>query len=103
MQDTIRTKDIPTQVKDPDLVKRRRRQIADAAGLSKPNMLYYFDGKSAIHVELLNNLMAEWLAPMREVNVFITLRHLIDKGLIELKDASAQAGSEQQDLVLTDW
>jgi AcrR family transcriptional regulator len=31
MQDTIRTKDIPTQVKDPDLVKRRRRQIADAA------------------------------------------------------------------------
>ena len=26
-----RTKDIPTQVKDPDLVERRRRQIADAA------------------------------------------------------------------------
>jgi TetR/AcrR family transcriptional regulator len=43
-------------------------QIADAAGLSKPNMLYYFDGKSAIHVELLNNLMAEWLAPMREID-----------------------------------
>ena len=31
MQDLPRTKDIPTQVKDPDLVKRRRRQIADAA------------------------------------------------------------------------
>lgn len=31
MQDTIRTKDIPTQVKNPDLVQRRRRQIADAA------------------------------------------------------------------------
>jgi AcrR family transcriptional regulator len=31
MQETIRTKDIPTQVKDPELVKRRRRQIADAA------------------------------------------------------------------------
>jgi AcrR family transcriptional regulator len=31
MQDMIRTKDIPTQVKDPELVKRRRRQIADAA------------------------------------------------------------------------
>jgi len=31
MQELIRTKDIPTQVKDPDLVKRRRRQIADAA------------------------------------------------------------------------
>jgi AcrR family transcriptional regulator len=31
MQESIRTGDIPTQVKDPDLVKRRRRQIADAA------------------------------------------------------------------------
>ena len=31
MQDLIRTTDIPTQVKDPDLVKRRRRRIADAA------------------------------------------------------------------------
>ncbi len=31
MQDLPRTKDIPTLVKDPDLVKRRRRQIADAA------------------------------------------------------------------------
>lgn len=31
MQDLPRTKDIPTQVKDPNLVNRRRRQIADAA------------------------------------------------------------------------
>ena len=31
MQDLPRTKDIPTQVKDQELVKRRRRQIADAA------------------------------------------------------------------------
>ena len=31
MQELIGTKDIPTQVKDPDLVQRRRRQIADAA------------------------------------------------------------------------
>lgn len=31
MQELIRTKDIPTQVKDPELVQRRRRQIADAA------------------------------------------------------------------------
>ncbi|WP_146586491.1 TetR family transcriptional regulator C-terminal domain-containing protein [Puniceibacterium confluentis] len=39
-------------------------QIAEAAGLSKPNMLYYFDNKEAIHVELLSALMAEWLAPL---------------------------------------
>ena len=31
MQEFHRTRDIPTQVKDPDLVERRRRQIADAA------------------------------------------------------------------------
>ena len=31
MQELNRTKDIPTQVKDPDLVNRRRSQIADAA------------------------------------------------------------------------
>jgi AcrR family transcriptional regulator len=31
MQEPNRTRDIPTQVKDPHLVERRRRQIADAA------------------------------------------------------------------------
>ncbi|GGB14814.1 TetR family transcriptional regulator C-terminal domain-containing protein [Allosediminivita pacifica] len=39
-------------------------QIAGRAGMSKPNMLYYFDSKEAIHVELLNALMSEWLAPL---------------------------------------
>ncbi|MGY9046196.1 hypothetical protein P775_25735 [Puniceibacterium antarcticum] len=43
-------------------------QIAETAGLSKPNMLYYFDSKEAIHVELLNALMAEWLAPLEEMH-----------------------------------
>ena len=31
MEELNRIKDIPTQVKDPELVDRRRRQIADAA------------------------------------------------------------------------
>jgi AcrR family transcriptional regulator len=31
MEEHNRIKDIPTQVKDPELVERRRRQIADAA------------------------------------------------------------------------
>jgi len=44
-----------------------------------------------------------WLAPMREVNVIVTLRHLIDGGRIELRDASAAAGVEPADLALTDW
>lgn len=43
-------------------------QIATAAGLSKPNILYYFDGKEAIHITLLNQLMKSWLAPLQQMN-----------------------------------
>ena len=43
-------------------------QIADAAGMSKPNLIYYFDGKEAIHVALLNGLMEEWMAPIIEMD-----------------------------------
>ena len=32
-------------------------QIAAAAGLSKPNILYYFAGKEEIHLTLLSQLM----------------------------------------------
>ena len=42
-------------------------QIAEAAGLSKPNILYYFGGKEEIHVTLLNNLMRTWLAPLERM------------------------------------
>lgn len=39
-------------------------QIAEAAGLSKPNILYYFEGKEEIHISLLNQLMETWLEPL---------------------------------------
>lgn len=39
-------------------------QIAERAGLSKPNILYYFEGKEEIHVTLLNQLMETWLDPL---------------------------------------
>ena len=39
-------------------------QIAAEAGLSKPNILYYFEGKEEIHVTLLNQLMENWLDPL---------------------------------------
>ncbi len=39
-------------------------QIAKAAGLSKPNLLYYFPSKEAIHRELLGGLLDTWLAPL---------------------------------------
>ena len=43
-------------------------QIAEASGLSKPNILYYFTGKQDIHVTLLNQLMDTWLDPLRAIN-----------------------------------
>jgi TetR/AcrR family transcriptional regulator len=43
-------------------------RIAEAAGLSKPNLLYYFPSKEAIHVALLSQLMDTWLDPLRELD-----------------------------------
>ncbi|MEL6618299.1 MAG: TetR family transcriptional regulator C-terminal domain-containing protein [Pseudomonadota bacterium] len=43
-------------------------QIAEAAGLSKPNILYYFTGKEEIHVTLLSQLMETWLDPLVEMD-----------------------------------
>ena len=42
--------------------------IAAEAGLSKPNILYYFEGKEEIHVTLLNQLLDAWLAPLRAID-----------------------------------
>jgi TetR/AcrR family transcriptional regulator len=39
-------------------------QIATQSGLSKPNILYYFDGKQAIHAVLLARLLDTWLEPL---------------------------------------
>lgn len=43
-------------------------QIAEAAGLSKPNVLYYFASKDDIHKSLLTTLLDMWLAPMIRIN-----------------------------------
>ena len=43
-------------------------QIAEASGLSKPNLLYYFESKEAIHAELLEMLLDTWLDPLREMD-----------------------------------
>lgn len=43
-------------------------QIAEVAGLSKPNLLYYFPSKEAIHVELLSGLLDTWLDPLRALD-----------------------------------
>jgi len=43
-------------------------QIAAEAGLSKPNLLYYFDSKEAIHATLLAELLATWLDPLKDID-----------------------------------
>ncbi|TGD66039.1 TetR family transcriptional regulator [Tabrizicola sp. WMC-M-20] len=43
-------------------------QIAEVAGLSKPNLLYYFPSKEAIHQTLLTRLLDTWLDPLREMD-----------------------------------
>ena len=43
-------------------------QIADVAGLSKPNLLYYFPSKEAMHRALLTRMLDTWLDPLREMD-----------------------------------
>ncbi len=43
-------------------------RIAQAAGLSKPNLLYYFRSKEALHLAILEDLLELWLAPLREMD-----------------------------------
>ncbi|PBB90606.1 TetR family transcriptional regulator [Mesorhizobium sp. WSM3864] len=43
-------------------------QIAEAAGMSKPNLLYYFRRKEDIHETLMQRLLDTWLAPLRELD-----------------------------------
>lgn len=42
--------------------------IAEKAELSKPNLLYYFASKEALHAELLAGLMERWLEPLAQIN-----------------------------------
>jgi len=43
-------------------------QIADAAGMSKPNLLYYFASKEEIHRRLMTEMLDLWLDPLRELD-----------------------------------
>lgn len=43
-------------------------QIADAAGMSKPNLLYYFASKEDIFTALLGSLLDTWLDPLHALD-----------------------------------
>ncbi len=43
-------------------------QIATAAGLSKPNLLYYFRTKDELYTAVLRRTLDMWLEPLRELD-----------------------------------
>ena len=43
-------------------------QIAEAAGLSKQNLLYYFPSKETVHRTLLERQLDSWLDPLRRID-----------------------------------
>ncbi|MEO1638971.1 MAG: TetR family transcriptional regulator C-terminal domain-containing protein [Pseudomonadota bacterium] len=43
-------------------------QVAEASGLSKPNLLYYFPSKEAIYTALLSQLLVDWLEPLKALD-----------------------------------
>lgn len=42
-------------------------QIAEGAGMSKPNLLYYFRRKEDIHAALMTAMLEEWLEPLAAI------------------------------------
>jgi len=43
-------------------------QIAAKAGMSKPNLLYYFPRKEDIYVTVLEKTLEDWLTPFRDID-----------------------------------
>ena len=43
-------------------------EIASVAGLSKPNLLYYFQSKDAIYLALIERLLDTWLDPLESLD-----------------------------------
>jgi TetR/AcrR family transcriptional regulator len=43
----------------------RLEQVAELAGVSKTNLLYYFPSKEALYVAVLQQILDIWLAPLR--------------------------------------
>jgi TetR/AcrR family transcriptional regulator len=44
-------------------------QIADKAGMSKPNLLYYYRRKHDIYLAVLNRTLEMWLDPLEKIDV----------------------------------
>ncbi len=44
-------------------------RIAEAAGMSKTNLLYYFPSKTEVYSAVLNQTLDDWLEPLRAMDV----------------------------------
>lgn len=69
-------------------------RIANAAGMSKPNLLYYFKTKEEIYREVLETTIENWLEPFealsRDGDPIEELRHYI-KAKIKMSEAAPEA------------
>ncbi len=65
-------------------------QIAEVAGMSKPNLLYYFRTKDAMHRALIDRVLDTWLDPLRafdaEGNPVTEIRSYIRRKLEMARD-----------------
>ncbi len=43
-------------------------EVAERAGMTKPNLLYYFRRKEDIYLAVLTRTLEHWLAPLRDLN-----------------------------------
>lgn len=43
-------------------------EIAEAVGMSKPNLLYYFPSKEALYTAVLTRTLDMWLEPLKEID-----------------------------------
>ncbi len=48
----------------------RLEQVAERAGVSKTNLLYYYPSKEALYVAVLQQILAIWLAPLKASTAF---------------------------------
>lgn len=75
----------------------RTDQIADAAGMSKPNLLYYFRSKEELYVAVLERTLDRWLEPLAGLSADADPAETI-RAYVGVKLASARRDPDQSRL-----
>jgi TetR/AcrR family transcriptional regulator len=79
----------------------RMDQIAEAAGMSKPNLIYYFPSKEALYVAVLERTLGMWLDPLAGIDANMDPAEALSS-YISRKLASAQSFPDQSRLFATE-